>query len=248
MSIGRFSDRHPTASSLLFIQSGASPTPSISRKHARYLGIFFGASLMNLNKPAPSPDFIFVASGLFFHFPSPNATHSLANPTCENRSARCVIAWLSIWNITSSIPRYSLSGFPTPSSPSPRSMTTGPPVASGNRCPNPNSSAAQIIPSLCSPRILTFSKVIKSSPCHLTHAPTCANATRIPSRRFVPPQTTLIVPRSVFISHKLSLSAFGCFSIFTTFPTTQFLSSAPCSSTSSTSATESVSASAIFLT
>src|SRR3989344_2906599 len=247
MSTGRLTERHPVASRRFTIQPGVCPMLSISRRQAQYRGTRCLFSTWILKGGGFFAKAGTLYAGFFFHVAMPAATHSRANPTCEKRSALFVKAWLSISRTVSEKPKYVRSDCPTPLSPSPKSMIgRSPSTGRGGYCSSSsNSAAAQIMPSLCTPRMFTGSSLASSSPCHFTVAPVCAKATHMPSRRFVPPQTTDFSPQSVRTLHTRSRSASGCFLMLSTLPTQQRSRRAPCLSTASTSAVCAVMASAI---
>ena len=98
---------------------------------------------------------------------------------------------LSNSNMVSSSFRSSASGVPGVGFKLDKSsMLSGPSLSGFSR---PISSLAQIIPSLSSPRIFTFSRMTGSPfPCHFTLQPGAAYAMSILSLRLSPPQTTFV--------------------------------------------------------
>ncbi len=86
--------------------------------------------------------------------------------------------------------------------------------------PMPNSSSAQIIPLDSIPRILAF--LISKFPLGMI-APNLANTTFCPASTFGAPQITCSSASPSFTLQTDSLSALGCFTFSTTFPTTKFL-------------------------
>ena len=129
-------------------------------------------------------------------------------PSTERQSARLGVMLTSM--TTSSRPRAATSGVPGTSA---GSSTMMPAWLS----PSPSSSSAQIMPWDSSPRILAFFRVTPFG----RLAPTAAKATFCPAATLGAPHTTLntaSAPASTV--HSDSLSACGCLTQVSTWPTT----------------------------